>query len=171
MRYCLACRNLSGEGAYCTRCGRSFGGRLCGGKQRHLNPPDALYCGQCGSQDLSDAADSIPLGSPLKLLVLLGFTLIVVLGVSALLGSRLPGFTELTGYRSPAVWLIETSARPVIFAVVIYVLLGLLPGKVGRQLQKLFGKFCVECLRFAVTLVLRMLTAILRVFGGNGVKR
>lgn len=171
MRYCLACRELSGEGAYCTRCGRSFGGRLCGGKQRHLNPPDALYCGQCGSPNLTEAADSIPLGSPLRLLVLLGLVVIVVLGVTALLGSRLPGFTELTGYRSPVVWLIETSARLVLFAVVIYVLLGLLPGKAGRQLQKLFGKLCVECVRFAVTLVLRLLTTILRVFGGNGIKR
>lgn len=171
MRYCLACRNLSGEGAYCTRCGRSFGGRLCTGKQRHLNPPDALYCGQCGSRNLAEPAESIPLGSPFKLLLLLGLGIVIALGLSTLLGSRLPGFTELTGYRSPAVWLIETAARPVIFGIVIYVLLGLLPGKAGRQLQRLFGKFCVECVRFALTLVLRALTAFLRIFGSNRVKR
>ena len=70
MRYCLKCRHLSGSGPLCTHCGRSFGGRLCNHKKgRHLNPPDANFCGQCGSTQLTEATSALPLGWVSRLLL------------------------------------------------------------------------------------------------------
>ena len=56
MRFCLRCRRFSGGGPLCTGCGRSFGGRLCRGKTRHLNPHDARFCNFCGTPDMEEAA-------------------------------------------------------------------------------------------------------------------
>jgi hypothetical protein len=170
MRYCLACRYLSADGPLCTRCGRSFGGRLCNHKKRHLNPPDARYCGECGSQNLTEAANYLSLGCPVKLLLLVGLGAVIWLGIGALFGGGLPGFTTLTGYRSPLVWLIEAIAQPLVLLFVIYVLLGLLPGQVGRGLQKQFAQVCSEIVRFGVSLFCKTLTKLLHFLSGTPTK-
>jgi len=138
MRWCLACRRLSGDFPICTSCGRSFGGRLCGGKKRHLNPVSANYCGQCGSSMLLDSANSIPLGWIVRALMLAG---LVWLGLHSfgwgLLGAH-SLFTAVTGCHDPLVWLLDRSARYVILYCLIYFGLGLIPGGIGRACQKVF---------------------------------
>lgn len=71
MRFCLACRSLSSSGPICSKCGRSFDGRLC--PQGHLSDLDAKFCSQCRSQALTDGTASIRLGGLLRLLLIAGF--------------------------------------------------------------------------------------------------
>lgn len=53
MRFCLSCRHASpGGSVYCGFCGRTFAVKLCNNK--HSNPPQALCCTTCGSQDLTE---------------------------------------------------------------------------------------------------------------------
>lgn len=146
MRYCLRCRHLSGSGPLCTHCGRSFGGRLCDHKKgRHLNPPDANFCGQCGSTGLTEATASLPLGWVSHLLVL-----IFILGAGAIALPALSGtlswttgwsFQALTGYRSPLVWAIEKSAHILILLLVFYGLSALIPGAAGQQFRNVVTNF------------------------------
>ena len=60
MRYCPHCRRLnSGRPQLCHYCGRTWHVRLC--PRGHENPPDAQYCGTCGSADLTETAGPVPL--------------------------------------------------------------------------------------------------------------
>ncbi len=53
MRWCPNCRRISeGSPNRCQYCGSTWGRRLC--RAGHSNPPDARFCGQCGSARLSD---------------------------------------------------------------------------------------------------------------------
>ena len=70
MRYCLVCRRAASSGPICSGCGRSFGGNLCSCK--HLNPPGAQFCAQCGSTKLLQSAGSIAVGKVVGLLLLGG---------------------------------------------------------------------------------------------------
>src|SRR3989442_10932392 len=55
MRYCTSCRRVSaGVPPFCTRCGRTFGVRLC--PRLHVNSRRAEVCAQCGSRDLTEPA-------------------------------------------------------------------------------------------------------------------
>ncbi len=59
MRYCPYCQRFSvGQPQLCFYCGRSWYIRLC--PRGHENPPDALFCGTCGSADLTDPAGRRP---------------------------------------------------------------------------------------------------------------
>jgi hypothetical protein len=149
MRYCLACRRFSAAGPLCTQCGRSFGGRLCNGKKRHLNPPDAQFCGQCGITDLAESASYIPLGCSGRLLAWGGVLWLLWWGGGHLLRWSSQGFSGITGYRSPAVWLIEKSAHVLIILFVFYFLSMFLPGEAGRQFRGLISKLSTEILRFS----------------------
>jgi hypothetical protein len=42
----------------CHYCGRTWHVRLC--PRSHVNPPDALVCGSCGSADLTETAGPVP---------------------------------------------------------------------------------------------------------------
>src|SRR3954452_25361740 len=55
MKYCNFCKRLSaGEPLFCEHCQHTYNVRLC--PHRHENPRSAVYCGTCGSNDLSAPA-------------------------------------------------------------------------------------------------------------------
>ena len=55
MRFCPECRRINeGFPERCRFCGSTWGVRIC--RRGHLNPPDAAFCGECGSADLSRTA-------------------------------------------------------------------------------------------------------------------
>lgn len=55
MRYCSSCRRISeGWPTRCRFCGLTWGTRLC--KRGHPNPINAVFCGECGSAEMSDAS-------------------------------------------------------------------------------------------------------------------
>jgi hypothetical protein len=171
MRYCLACHRLSSDGPLCTQCGRSFGGRLCKGKKHHLNPPDAQFCGQCGTTDLADATSYVPLGCSIRLLVWGAAACLLWWGGSSLLKWGSQGFRGLTGYRSPIVWLIEQSAHVLVVLFVFYFLSMFMPADLAGQFRGLISKLCIESLRFAFQTVRSIFAVLgrvlLRLVGGE----
>ena len=59
MRYCPHCHRFNpGKPLICHYCGRTWYVRLC--QRGHENPAGALYCGTCGSTDLSETAGRRP---------------------------------------------------------------------------------------------------------------
>ena len=55
MRYCPKCQRINeGRPERCRFCGSTWGTRYC--RRGHPNPPDAVFCGECGSADLSQTA-------------------------------------------------------------------------------------------------------------------
>lgn len=153
MRFCLRCRNFSGGGPLCTHCGRSFGGQLCRGRTRHLNPFDALFCNFCGTTDMEESARSIPFGWVSRLLV-----------VAALFfGGRwlLLNFTQapntsfegMTGYKSPAVWLVEKFAHVIIILFVFYFLSSFMPGEAGKQFRAAMSNIVMQAIKLFFMLV------------------
>lgn len=158
MRFCLSCRSLSGGGPLCTQCGRSFGGRLCQGKKKHLNPPDARLCNYCGTDKLYEGATSIPLGwvSRIVILVFIFFVgrwlLLCVTGASTL------SFKALTGYQDVRIWLIEKFAHLLIILLVFSFISSFIPGEAGKWFRAtmfgLVGK--------AITLVFKIGEQVLR---------
>ena len=139
MRYCLACRRLSANGPLCTSCGRSFGGRLCNHKKgRHLNPPDANVCGQCGSTTLTDTANSIPFSWIGRLLLLSGLAVLAWrLGPPML--HHASDTLGITRYRDVRIWVIESVARVLMpLAILFFVFYGvacMVPGEGGKLLR------------------------------------
>jgi hypothetical protein len=146
MRYCLACRSFSAEGPLCTQCGRSFGGRLCNSKKRHLNPSDSQFCGQCGTADLAEAASYVPLGCSGRAVVW-GLIVTFIWWSGAHLAQWGSQVIEATHHRSPIAWFTETGVD--IFALVLafYLFSFLLPHEVGRQFRSLTVCFCSGVLR------------------------
>jgi hypothetical protein len=90
MRYCPYCRRWnSGRPQRCHYCGRTWYVRFC--LRGHANPPDAQFCGTCGSADLTETAGPRPGWIwLLRLGVLAAFILSLVL-----LFSGRPGWPEL----------------------------------------------------------------------------
>jgi hypothetical protein len=170
MRYCLTCRYFSGDGPICTHCGRSFGGRLCNHKKRHLSPPDAQFCGQCGSTNLTDATNYIPLGCSLHALAFIIVASVLWFGASQFLNWGSQGFTAITGYRNPLVWIIEKCANVLIILFVFYFLSGLIPGEAGRQFRGLLTRFCTESLRFLFQCLSFIGRALLRMMVGTSTR-
>lgn len=167
MRYCLACHRLSADGPLCTSCGRSFGGRLCNHKKgRHLNPPHASVCGQCGSTTLTDATTGVPLGCSSRM-ALLGLTAGLVWWGSShpSLWSKL-SFTALTGYRSPFVWAIEKSGHVLILLFTFYFLSMFMPGAAGEQFRGLISKLCTQLLNFAFQILFGLFKGVGKVLMG-----
>ena len=147
MRFCLCCRNFSGGGPLCTHCGRSFGGRLCRGRTRHLNPFDALFCNFCGTTDLEEGARSIPFGWVSRLLVVA--TLFfgarwLLLNVS---GAPNLSFKAMTGFQSPAVWLVEKFAHVIIILFVFYFLSSFMPGEAGKQFRAAMSSIVIQAIK------------------------
>ncbi len=55
MRYCPGCRRINeGWPERCRFCASNWGVRIC--KRGHFNPIDAIFCGECGSAEMSEAA-------------------------------------------------------------------------------------------------------------------
>ena len=140
MRFCLSCRSFSGGGPLCTQCGKSFGGRLCKGRTRHLNPYDARSCNYCGTTDLLDGAASIPLGWVSRLAIIVGlfflgrWILLMATGASSL------SVQSLTGYVDVRIWLIEKLANFLIVLLVFAFLSSFIPGEAGKQFRSImFG--------------------------------
>ena len=164
MRFCLRCRSFSGGGPICTHCGRSFGGRLCRGRTRHLNPFDAQFCNFCGTDNLEDAASSIPLSwfSRLLILVVLFFAgrwLFLNLFVSPTLS-----FEGMTGFKSPAVWLVEKFAHVIIILFVFYFLSSFMPGEAGKQFRAAMSNIVTHAIKLFFKVVERGLSFVGKLF-------
>jgi len=55
MRYCPNCRRINEAWPErCRFCGLTWNVRIC--RRGHQNPPNAVFCGECGSGDLTDTA-------------------------------------------------------------------------------------------------------------------
>lgn len=55
MRYCPSCSRINeGWPERCRFCASTWGVRIC--KRGHPNPVDAIFCGECGSAEMSEAA-------------------------------------------------------------------------------------------------------------------
>lgn len=153
MRFCLTCRHFSGGGPLCTHCGRSFGGRLCKGRTKHLNPYDARYCNHCGTSELLKGATSIPLGWVSKLLI---FGVLFFVGRWILLGAtHAPdlSFQSLTGYRDARVWIIEKFANVLIILFVFYFLSSFMPGEAGKQFRSIMTNMIMHAVKLFFKLV------------------
>lgn len=79
MKYCPHCRRFNqGNPARCRFCGRTWSYRIC--NRGHINPPNAIYCGECGSPDLTQTSSSTKLalvkGVVLLLVVIVVYSLI-----------------------------------------------------------------------------------------------
>lgn len=163
MRYCLECRRISADGPLCTSCGRSFGGRLCNARRRHLNPPDAHVCGQCGSTTLTDPAAYIPLGWLTRLLVLGGLALLLLWVVPSVVGLAGGSFQSVTSYRSPLVWLIESCGRLLVVFFVFYLLSAFIPGEAGKMFRGFITTLANQILKHSFSLLQK---GIVSVFSG-----
>lgn len=162
MRWCLACKRFSGDGPICSSCGRSFGGRLCHGKKRHLSPPDAKFCNQCGSTNLLEAASYVPLGWLSRLLTwggLLMMLLWVVLPLMRWMGGT---FKIGAGFRSPLVWLIESCASLLILVFLFYFLSALVPGETGKMLRGFINNLANQVLKFGFSLLHKGTTVVFK---------
>lgn len=54
MRYCPGCHRLNeGWPERCRFCASTWGVRIC--RRGHPNPVDSVFCGQCGSAEMSEA--------------------------------------------------------------------------------------------------------------------
>ncbi len=161
MRFCLSCRSLSGGGPLCTQCGRSFGGRLCQGKKKHLNPYDARLCNHCGTDKLYDGATSIPLGWVSRIVIL---AFIFFVGRWLLLEvTHAPNlsFKALTGYQDVRVWIIEKFANFLIILLVFSFLSSFIPGEAGKWFRSImFGM-----VGRAITLFFKVLAQVIFFMG------
>jgi len=55
MRYCPNCKRINEAWPNrCRFCGHTWGVRFC--RRGHPNPPNAVFCGECGSGDMTDTA-------------------------------------------------------------------------------------------------------------------
>lgn len=153
MRFCLKCRSFSGGGPLCTQCGRSFGGRLCQGRTRHLNPYDARSCNYCGTSNLQDGATSIPLGWISRLIIIAVMLFFGRWLLLALSHTQNLSFQGLTGYRDVRVWLIEKFVNLLIILLVFSFLSSFIPGDVGKQ----FRSIMFSSVGHAITLFFKVL--------------
>ncbi|BCM94147.1 hypothetical protein IAD21_06050 [Abditibacteriota bacterium] len=140
MRFCLKCRAFSGGGPLCTRCGRSFGGRLCKGRTKHLNPHDAQFCNHCGTTDLYEAATSIPLGWVSRLIILTG---IYFVGRWLMFqGGHTPEIGQVVAQsiEGTRVWIINKFFNLMIILLFFSGLSAFIPGEAGKQFRSImFG--------------------------------
>src|SRR5664280_3283249 len=95
MRYCPRCRRFNpGSPRICHFCGSTWYVRLC--PRGHENPPNAQYCGACGSTDLSETAGRRPwllVSFKAFLWLLLGLLVYsVVTGLANLHGNNLAAY-------------------------------------------------------------------------------
>jgi hypothetical protein len=59
MRYCPFCQRINlGHPQHCNYCGRTWYVRLC--PRGHENPPDSIFCAECGSPELSETSGPRP---------------------------------------------------------------------------------------------------------------
>lgn len=84
MRYCPYCKRLNvGKPQRCRYCGRTWFVKIC--PKGHINPPEALFCGECGSADLTQPAGRKSilyyLFSLLKWVVIVGVIFLIVRGL------------------------------------------------------------------------------------------
>jgi hypothetical protein len=81
MKFCYACGNSTGgKPLYCNFCGRSYDVKVCA--RLHSNPRWAEACSRCGSRNLSLPQPRIPLLWRLLGAAILGFTGVLLLGIS-----------------------------------------------------------------------------------------
>jgi hypothetical protein len=92
MKFCYQCgRASAGDPLFCTKCGRTYGVRLC--PRLHRNSRFAKVCSQCGSRELSQPEPAVSFWwKVLEFLLKVGFGALLVYltlaGVAALLRMR-----------------------------------------------------------------------------------
>jgi len=103
MRYCPNCRRINeGWPDLCMFCNRSWSSRICR-RGRHKNPGSAIFCGTCGSGDLTETAhggrfingifklfQGGGLSSFLLLIVKLAFPILIVCAIAQNLDAFIP---------------------------------------------------------------------------------
>jgi len=92
MKFCYQCGKASaGDPPFCTKCGRTYGVRLC--PRLHRNSRYAKVCSECGSRELSQPEPAVSFWwKVLEFLLQVGFGVLLVYltltGVAALLRMR-----------------------------------------------------------------------------------
>ena len=80
MRYCPFCQRWNLERPQrCHYCGHTWGIKLC--QAGHENPPDAQFCGTCGSADLSETAGPTPAWLWVIRIIVIGFILLLIISL------------------------------------------------------------------------------------------
>lgn len=173
MKFCLTCHRLwPPRATYCGHCGRSFGGRICRTKKAHRSPRDAQFCVECGCTDLTDPTPYLSLGC-LSYLLTGG-------GIILLLGWLLPFSGRVAGWLTTSVasrlmhsfnplLLLDRCLFWLFSMAMLYVLLAsflsLIPGEVGKQLNRLvFGSLglLLRLLNEGLSIAFRILGKLLQ---------
>ena len=125
MRYCPSCGRFNpGRPLICHYCGKSWYYRLC--PKGHLNPPDAIFCGECGSSQLTDASGRKSLLPDLiKTAVVMGIVIMIGLSVYQVFHSEFI-FQRLMG-------------AVLSFAIPLFILYLFLPSSVWKVIKGGFG--------------------------------
>lgn len=93
VKRCNDCKTFSPDAsAFCTSCGASFGVRYC--QRLHPNQPNAEYCAQCGSRQLSRP-------HPLPISATVGIVVWAVTAVGATGGAIWAAVTALQSIPEP----------------------------------------------------------------------
>ena len=164
MRYCLACRRMAASGPICSGCGRSFGGHLCSCK--HLNPPGAQFCAQCGSTKLLQAASSVSLGKTLGLLLLAALLWFGYRALSPLHPGEAVGRWLWAAYE----WLLWKVV--VVGALLFFGWLwgDLFSPRIRKGIERLTGALLVLLFKVFEKLLITLFNGLARAFGGKSGK-
>jgi hypothetical protein len=158
--------------AFCERCGRGFGARIC--SSGHRNSCSARWCGVCGKPEgeLSESTPYVPLAPVSRImgwtLVLLALRCVLhhpagILAVAAgMVGwtlSHLLGLDPcalLTGAERTGAWLL-----------ILYGLTFVLPGPVGASARRALSWLCTRGARVILLLVRAVARGVYRAVEGN----
>jgi hypothetical protein len=130
MRYCPRCRRFNpGNPQICHFCSATWYVRLC--PRGHENPPNAQFCGQCGSTDLSETAGRRPW-------LLITFKLFLWLLAGLLIYSVITSLANLP--KNQLVFhLLSVVLAPCLLVIGFWFALSLLPQPIGRSVRKMVG--------------------------------
>ena len=152
MRYCPRCRRFNpGSPQICHFCGSTWYVRLC--PRGHENPPNAQYCGACGSTDLSETAGRRPW-------LLVSFKAFLWLLLGLLVYSVVTGLANLQG-NNLAAYAFSLAIAPCLLLLGLWFLLSFLPASIGQSVRKMM-KYLLRLLGLAMLGLLKLVWRILR---------
>jgi len=127
MRYCPNCRRFNpGHPMICHFCGRTWYVRLC--PRGHENPPNAQYCGACGSVDLSTPAGRRPI-------FIIAFKVCLWLILILFVFGFIIGFLNFLNSPKPAAFYSFIISMTLLF-IVLWFSISVLPGTARRIVGK-----------------------------------
>jgi hypothetical protein len=145
MRYCPNCRRINpGRPLICHYCGRTWYIRLC--PRSHLNPYNAIYCGTCGSTDLSEVCRSTPWFSYLLKIIII----VILFGTIFSIGK-----VFLQSLNKDTFSLLFIYVISIILLIGVYLfLISMLPDSIKGFFTKL-NKFCLNCFKTTIVWLLK----------------